>query len=217
MGHPLLPVILFEAAFHSASIGMALVGLDGSWLRVNEAVCRIVGYTQEELLKLTFQDITHPDDLATDVALVEKLLHGEIARYELEKRYLHKDGNIVWINLSAALAWTTGGHPWLFVSQIQDITARKEAELALRESLLEKEQLVNELRAAQQESLALRQRLHTVCAWTKRIKYDGRWMPMDEFLSRYLHLQLSHGISEEAAESLRETLETHGLSEPEPP
>ena len=214
--NPFLAVNLLEAAFHSASIGTALVGLDGTWLRVNQAICEIVGYSEEELLKLTFQDITHPDDVAGDVALVQQLLRGEASHYELEKRYLHKDGRIVWIHLSATLTRTPEGEPWVFLSQIQDITARKRAEmareaaeLALQQSLAEKERLLEELRAAQQESLALREGLLTVCAWTKRIKHDGRWMSMDEFLSDYLHLQLTHGISDEGMKRALEDVAQH--------
>jgi len=119
---------LFDLAFRHAAIGMALVGLDGSWIRVNASLCRIVGYTSEELLQLDFQTITHPDDLDSDLALLRRLMDGEIESYDLEKRYLHKNGEVVWILLSASLVRSALGQPRFFVSQMQDITRRKRAE-----------------------------------------------------------------------------------------
>jgi diguanylate cyclase (GGDEF)-like protein/PAS domain S-box-containing protein len=110
---------------------MALVAPDGRWLKVNTSLCRIVGFCQEELLVRDFQSITHPDDLHADLVSVQQMLSGEIATYELEKRYIHKNGSIVWISLTASLVKDSDGMPLYFVSQIQDITARKVAEDAL--------------------------------------------------------------------------------------
>jgi PAS domain S-box-containing protein len=124
----------FRSAFEDAGIGMALVGLDGRWLRVNRALSESVGYSVEELLQKTFQDITHPDDLARDLVPVGQLLAGETARYQMEKRYLHRDGHTVWINLTGSLVRDGGGQPLYFVAQIEDITARKQLQLALLES-----------------------------------------------------------------------------------
>lgn len=122
----------FRGAFESAAIGMALVGQDGRWLKVNRSLCQITGYTEQELLGLTFQDITHPDDLEADLALVQQMLAGEIPFYHLEKRYFHKDGHIVWILLSVSLVRDGEGNPSYFIGQIQDITERKVAEEQLR-------------------------------------------------------------------------------------
>ncbi|MGF1470354.1 MAG: PAS domain S-box protein [Rubrobacteraceae bacterium] len=125
----------FRSAFESAAIGMALVGLDGRWLRVNEPLCYIVGYSERELLELTFQEITHPDDLDADLELVEKMLAGEeIQRYNLEKRYIHKEGHPVWILLSVSLVRDDRDEPLYFIAQVQDITGRKKAEEALTQS-----------------------------------------------------------------------------------
>ncbi len=121
----------FRAAFAHAAIGMALVAPDGRWLRVNRALCRLVGYEEDELLRLTFQDITHPDDLDADLDQVRRMLSGEIEAYQMEKRYYRKDGQIVWILLSVSLVRDAAGAPHYFVAQIQDITARKRAEEAL--------------------------------------------------------------------------------------
>jgi PAS domain S-box-containing protein len=124
----------FRSAFDSAAIGMGLLGLDGRWLRVNRPLCEIVGYSERELLDLTFQDVTHPDDLDRDLQQVGRLLQGETRAYQLEKRYLHKDGHVVWIRLSASLVRDGEGAPLYFISQIEDITRRKQAEEALRQS-----------------------------------------------------------------------------------
>src|SRR5713226_9840359 len=118
----------FRGAFESAAIGMALVAPDGRWLRVNPSLCRIVGYSPEELLATTFQAITHPEDLDTDVEFAQRMLGGSIPHYQMEKRYFHKDGHLVWILLSVSLVRDADGRPLYFVSQIQDIGARKQAE-----------------------------------------------------------------------------------------
>ncbi|GAB1543268.1 ATP-binding protein [Scytonema sp. NUACC21] len=97
----------FRATFEQAAVGIAHVGLDGRWLRVNHKLCEIVGYDQKELLELRFHDITHPDDLENDLICVNRLLAGEIENYSLEKRYIHKDGSIVWIDLTVSLARET--------------------------------------------------------------------------------------------------------------
>ncbi|TKS63302.1 MAG: hybrid sensor histidine kinase/response regulator [Nitrospira sp.] len=123
-----------SCAFQDAAIGMALVGLDGHWLQVNPALCKLVGYTQPELLATTFQAITHPDDLDTDLAFVRQVLASEIPTYQMEKRYFHKQGHIVWILLDVSLVRDPATHPLFFIAQIQDISKRKWAEEALRTS-----------------------------------------------------------------------------------
>ncbi|RMH52106.1 MAG: PAS domain S-box protein [Bacteroidetes bacterium] len=124
----------FRQAFDFAAIGMALVGPDGRWLKVNRAVCDLLGYTEDELLRIDFQTITHPDDLEADLDLVRQMLDGTIQTYQMEKRYFHKNGAIVWALLSVSLVRDHDGTPLYFISQIQDITERKQAEAALKES-----------------------------------------------------------------------------------
>ncbi|MEG5175353.1 PAS domain S-box protein [Microcoleus sp. B3-D7] len=121
----------FRHAFEDASIGMAIVSLDGHWVKVNPALCQILGYSSEELLALTFQDITHPDDLDADLSYANQLLAGTISTYQLEKRYFHKQGHIIWILLDGSLVQDGQGNPLHFIAQIQDITARKEAQKTL--------------------------------------------------------------------------------------
>ena len=121
----------FRHAFEDASIGMALVSLDGHWIKVNPALCPILGYSSEELLALTFQDITHPDDLEADLSYANQLLAGRISTYQMEKRYFHKQGHIIWILLNASLVQDEQGNPLHFIAQLQEITARKEAQKTL--------------------------------------------------------------------------------------
>lgn len=121
----------FRNAFENASIGMAIVSLDGHWVKVNPALCQIIGYSSEELLALTFQDITHPEDLDGDLSYVHQLLAGTISTYQLEKRYFHKQGHMIWILLDGSLVQDEQGNPLHFIAQIQEITAQKEAQKTL--------------------------------------------------------------------------------------
>jgi PAS domain S-box-containing protein len=124
----------FRNAVHYSAIGMALVALDGRWLEVNPALCQIVGYTRDELLTRTFQDITHADDLNADLEYVRQMLAGEIETYQMEQRYVHKDGRVVWTLLTVSLVRDAANTPLHFISQIQDLTERKQIDAALRES-----------------------------------------------------------------------------------
>jgi len=121
----------FAQAFRYAAIGMALVLPDGRWLQVNESLCAMLGYTESELMSLGFQDITHPDDLADDLALVGQLLSNERPSFHMEKRYVHRDGHVVHAQLSASLVRDDDGEPLYFISQVQDISERKAFEDAL--------------------------------------------------------------------------------------
>lgn len=116
----------FASAFEEAPIGMALVAPDGRFLKVNRSLCEIGGYSEAELLKRRFQEITHPDDLDTDLEFVRRMLAGEIRTYQLEKRYFHRRGQIIWVRLSVSLVRDDRGEPLHFISQIEDITASKE-------------------------------------------------------------------------------------------
>ncbi|MEW6638446.1 MAG: PAS domain S-box protein, partial [Actinomycetota bacterium] len=124
----------FRSSFRDAAIGMAIVGLDGRWLQVNHALCAIVGYSEEELLERSHQEIAHPEDLEKDLENVRRLLSGEIMRYQTEKRYICKGGTVVWVLLSVSLVRDAKGNPVHFICQIEDITERVEAKDALRRS-----------------------------------------------------------------------------------
>ena len=116
----------FSAAFNYSGIGMALLSPEGKWVDVNKVICYITRYTKEELLQLTFQDITYPDDLDVDVGLVKQMLKREISNYSLEKRYITKDNRIIWVLLTVSLVCNSDGTPRFFIAQVVDITRRKE-------------------------------------------------------------------------------------------
>ncbi len=118
----------FRSTFEQAAVGIAHVSSDGRWLRVNQKLCDIVGHSREELLARTIQEITHPDDLETDLASMRQVLAGQIANYSIEKRYLRKDGSSVPINLTVALVRDEAGQPDHFISVVEDISARVRAE-----------------------------------------------------------------------------------------
>jgi two-component system, sensor histidine kinase and response regulator len=134
----------FRQTFDAAPIGIALVGPNGRWLEVNRALCEIVGYSEEELLERSFQDITHPEDLDADLDKLAHILSGDIQTYQMEKRYFHKDGHPIWAKLSVALVRDDRGTPLHFVAHVEDITRAKAAESALREGrrLLDESQSV---------------------------------------------------------------------------
>jgi diguanylate cyclase (GGDEF)-like protein/PAS domain S-box-containing protein len=124
---------MLTRAFDHAPIGIALVATDGRWLRVNRALCDLLGYSEAELLTTTFQDITHPDDLEADLALVEDILSGRRSGYQIHKRYIRADGRAIWAQLSVAVVQDKDGNPLHFISQIQDVTERHKLEEKLRE------------------------------------------------------------------------------------
>jgi PAS domain S-box-containing protein len=124
----------FRTTFELAAIGIAHVALDGRWLHVNQKLCEIVGYSEAELRGRTFQQITHPDDLAADLEQVQRLLANELHTYTLEKRYIRKDASLIWINLTVSLVRGDDGQAQYFISMVEDITERKRAAQSLQVS-----------------------------------------------------------------------------------
>ena len=118
----------FRTTFENAAVGIAHVDPNGRWLIVNKRYCEIVGYTAEELAGMTFHDITHPDDIAVDLAQRQRLLSGALSNFSMEKRYVRKDGSPIWVNLTVGSARNPNGSLDYFISVVEDITRRKEAE-----------------------------------------------------------------------------------------
>jgi len=130
----------FRSAMESSPVGMALVSTDGGWLKVNKALCEMIGYSEKELLQTDFQTLTHADDLDADIEQLKQTLAGEISSYSMEKRYIRKDGEIIWGLLSVSLLRDEHGNPRHFVSQILDITDIKKSTQELKEANAELEE-----------------------------------------------------------------------------
>ena len=134
-----------RTTYEIAGVGIAQVSLDGRFIDVNPRLCEITGYTVDEIKGLAFQEITHPDDLPTDLEYVRQLQAGEIDRYSMDKRYFRKDTSVIWVNLTVSLVRDDEGNPGHFIAVVEDMTARKKAETDVKRSLDEKEVLLREI------------------------------------------------------------------------
>lgn len=123
----------FRAAFEYSALGMSLMDINGKWIRVNESFCRILGYTNRELMSRTLSEISHPDDRDKDAPFIEQVLNGSKKSYQIEKRYLHKNGTIVWVHQASSVVHDINYNPSHWTIQIQDITEQKAIENTLRE------------------------------------------------------------------------------------
>jgi len=177
----------FRSAFEHAPIGMALVGTDGRFIRVNDSLCAILDYDEEALLDLTFQEITHPDDLDADLELLKELAEGRSEEYSLRKRYFDRSGDLVWIDLTVTTVRDSDGAPQFYISQIEDITEEREAQLALNDHVVELRRSNEELeRFAYVASHDLQEPLRMVASYTELLgrRYEGQ---LDERADRYIH------------------------------
>ncbi len=126
----------FAAAFKLASIGMVLVDLEGRCLQVNPTFCSLIGYSEQELITRAIREFTHPEDLGIDENNIQQIMSGELTSYQVQKRYIHKQGRIVWVEVHVALVRNMRGLPHYFVAEIQDITQRQQREYE-RQRLIE--------------------------------------------------------------------------------
>lgn len=175
-----------RATFENAAVGIAHVAPSGQWLRFNERMRSILGYPRDELARLRFQDVTHPDDLERDVSLSAAVLRGELESYQLEKRYIRKDGGVVWANLTVSLVRGEGGVPLFFVCVIEDIAERKAAEAALRDADRQKDEFLAML------SHELRNPLAVVRSATELLETVDTSDPMIPRIQTVLKRQTSH-------------------------
>ncbi len=132
----------FRTTFEHAPVGIAHVGIDGRWLRLNARYREILGYREEELRQLTSREVTHPQDVKKEARQVERLLAGEIGGYALEKRYLRKDGEVAWVDITASLVRDRAGRPSYFITAAEDIGGRREIERQLREAVRARDELM---------------------------------------------------------------------------
>jgi PAS domain S-box-containing protein len=204
----------FRLAMSKAPIGMALVGLDGSWVEVNDRMCELLDRPRHELLTCTFQDLTHPDDLDADLAYVEQLLGGEITHYEMEKRYLRPSGEVVPALLSVSLLRDDEGEPRYFISQVIDMTERKRTLHALQNASRELERSNAELlRYASVVAHDLRSPLATIGGFLDLIldRYGGR---LDQQGRRIL--QVSDRIVSQMTQTIEGLLDLSRIEADEP-
>ena len=210
---------VFRNAFEESAIGMALVRPDGRLMRTNTPFCDILGYSEYELVQLTFQDITHPDDVDEDVELLNALLRGERQHYSMEKRYIRKDGAIVWVLLNVGVVLDAGHKPVYLISQVQDITQRKrnEDELhAYAQRLLdtkdELERSTSELAAktaeAEAAQLVAEQANRTKSAFLANMSHEIR-TPMAAIIG-FANLLLEKTLSPQEARRSVETIARNG-------
>ena len=129
------PGHLLLATFEQAAIGIAHLTLNEEWISVNQRCCEITGYTREEILKFKVEELTHPDDIPASVEFIRRIKSGELPEYKLEKRYIRKDGRVIWVNLTVSLVRTAAGDPMYIVAFIEDITPRREAQAEASRSL----------------------------------------------------------------------------------
>ena len=171
---------LLAKTFDNAAVGIAHVGHDGSWLRINDKLCDIVGYPREELLTMTFQDITHPDDLNADLELFEKLKAGEIGGYNLEKHYYRKDGALIWVRLTASSQKDITGEVEFAIAVVEDITREKEHQQRV-------DIMAGELQHRVKNTLATVQAI-------ARMSLPDDTAGKEAFISRILALSRSHDL-----------------------
>ncbi|BAY26686.1 two-component hybrid sensor and regulator [Calothrix sp. NIES-2100] len=179
----------FRSTFEQAAVGISHVSLSGQFLRVNQRFAEIIGYSQAEIMNLSFQEITHPDDLPADLKQLQMLLAGAIKTYSMEKRYIRKNKTIVWIKLTVSLVHNAFDHPQYFISVIEDISERILAQQALQQLNQELEARVKQRTAALTESeerwqLAVSGSKDAIWDWnvkTNQVFFSTRWKQMRGF------------------------------------
>jgi len=189
----------FRSAFDDAPIGMALVSPTGRWLKVNRALCEMIGYSAPELLATDFQNITHSEDLETDLEFLRQMLAGEIPSYQMEKRYFHKGGSIVFVMLSVSLVCDAARQPLYLVAQIENISERKKQEVE-REAMFAELQLV----LAQVKTLS---GMIPICGWCKSVRSDtGYWQTVEQYVKAHTDATFSHGVCPDCAEKFKASI-----------
>ncbi len=187
----------FASAFEYAAIGVALVSPDGRWLKVNRALCRMLGYSETEMLARTVQDITHPDDLDSDLERARRLLAGDDDSYQVEKRYFHRRGHLVWVLLNVSIVRDHDGKPVHFISQVQDITEKRRS----REAILLQAQMLDQIGQA-----VIATDPQGVVIYTNSFASDLYGWPQDEMLGENIMkitvADLSHDRAAEIMDDL---------------
>ncbi|MCK4742635.1 MAG: PAS domain S-box protein [Sulfuriflexus sp.] len=190
------------AIFEQAAVGIAQIETQtGKFVRINDKYCDIIGYTKDDITEATFMEITHPDDLQNDLDNMEKLKDGLINEFTMEKRYFHKNGKIVWVDLTVSPIGNSSKNLTYHIAVVQDITRRKEAEQERQElenTLKQQNDILKnkteKLQAALEEIKTL-QGIIPICSYCHNIRDDeGAWEQMESYISKHTEARFSHGI-----------------------
>ncbi|WP_145482340.1 diguanylate cyclase [Yersinia aldovae] len=194
----------FRNAMEYSAIGMALVSPEGQWMQVNKALCKLLGYNQETLLTLNFQQITHPDDLCADLKLLDDLYHGVIPSYSMEKRYIRSDGDVVWALLVVSVVRDHEQQPLYYIAQVEDINDLKRTEIINRR-LMERITLANEAGGIGIWELDVKKQ---TISWDKRM-YELYHIPLntpvdDNVWRRHIHPEDLNRVNREYSAALNQ-------------
>ena len=200
----------FRKIFAEGPLGMAVVELDYRFSKVNARLCQMVGYPEEELMTLTFPDITHPEDIDADTKLAQQLFAGEIPYYTLEKRYIKKDGEILWIWLTACMIRDEAGQPLYSLAIIEDISDRKQYEAALEKERQQLRQIIANAPVA----IAMFDREMRYLAYSNKWLADYNLLQEQSIVGRS-HYQLFPYLSEKWKDIQRRALAGENISNPE--
>jgi PAS domain S-box-containing protein len=182
----------FQGYFEMGSLGMCVTSPEKGWLAVNERLCQMLGYSKAELIGFSWIDLTHPDDLGADLQLFEEVRAGKRERYELDKRFIRKDGSVVYTTLSVSCQRHADGTVNHFLASLLDITKRKQAEEALQSSLREKIALLNEVHHRVKNNLQVITSLLRMEA--RRCEHPTTKTVLDEMRNRILSMALLHDL-----------------------
>lgn len=191
----------FRNSFETAAIGMALVSVDGHWLKVNHSLCEMLGYTEQELLEKTFQDVTYKNDLETDLTYLKQLINGEINHYKLEKRYVRKFDDLIHVMLSVSAVRNENGQVIHLVSQIEDITSRKQEDERIRSIAF-----IDPLTGLPNRRLFM-ERLSQTLARAKRYKTRFAVMFLDVDYFKKINDSYGHGIGDKILKLVAEKIQ----------
>lgn len=187
---------LIQAFFEEANIGMAAGDPSGIIIMANCEFCRIVGYPLEELLGMEFNDLNHPEDQPLEFQRVQELLSGEIPRFQIEKRYVQKQGHVLWVLMRVSLVRYSDRTPAFVIAQLQDITRLKQAEGHRRNLIDEFEQVLNEVRTLLG--------ILPICSHCKRIRIEGGdpkdppvWSLVEAYVDQQTEAEFSHSVCPE--------------------
>jgi PAS domain S-box-containing protein len=201
---------LFHAVFDRGTVGIAMIDQDLRFERVNPLLARMLGRSESELVGMQVSDVTHPDDVEKGSQLAMSLFRSEIPYYSMEKRYLHKNGEIIWAHVTAAAIPDSDGKPVLGLAMIEDISESKKF-------ALEREEIISQLQAALANVKTL-SGLLPMCSWCKKIRDDqGAWSEVEVYVKQRSDADFTHGICPDCQNKVRKGFWTGSKEKDKPP